>query len=250
MAEEQRFFAGLRLPNGTFKITSDRRLDDLNEEIARHLPDRECLRIKDVAVSSGISTLEWCNSLTAMGVRFEMTATDRFVNASLIEARGGLSVLAHDGVVLQIDVAGFAFRPDQVGRRSRVLYALPLLVARHRRLLGLMTRRQSGIPLVSPRLVGISVKEEDLLSPVGGQWDVVRAANVLNRVYFPDSTLRMMLRNLAASVSDGGLLAICRTDQDVGNKATIFRVADGGLTTVGELNGGSEVAGLALPSSA
>ena len=104
---EREFFAGMRLPNGTFKTTYDHRLDDLNAEINRHLPRDRSLRAKDVAVSSGISTVEWCDELSQAGIGFKMTATDILVRARLLDVRGDLRVLVdRDGRTLQVDVAG------------------------------------------------------------------------------------------------------------------------------------------------
>src|SRR5690348_5485347 len=69
---EAQFFAGLRLANGTFKTTRDHRLDDVNAMLMPLLPPGKPLQIKDVAVSSGISTLEWMEMLRGEGIRFEM----------------------------------------------------------------------------------------------------------------------------------------------------------------------------------
>ncbi len=126
---ERAFFEGVRLTNGTFKTTADGRLDDLNSMIIEHLSPRQ-LRAKDVAVSSGITTVEWYESLRAAGFSCEMTATDIQTQAALIECSGGLKLLVdRRGTPMQIDVAGFAFRPDNVGRRERLIYALPLAIA-------------------------------------------------------------------------------------------------------------------------
>src|ERR1035438_4568778 len=60
-ALEAQFFQRVLLPNGTFKTTASRRLDDLNDFLLpylRQLADRP-LRIMDVGASSGVSTVEW-----------------------------------------------------------------------------------------------------------------------------------------------------------------------------------------------
>src|ERR1700719_4541583 len=85
---EEAFFEGIQLPDGTFKTTADHRLDDLNEAMLAHLPRRRPLRVKDVAVSSGISALEWYDMLRAHRIAFQMTATDMWLRARLVDARG------------------------------------------------------------------------------------------------------------------------------------------------------------------
>jgi hypothetical protein len=82
---EDGFFTSLRLPNGTFKTTYHRRLDDLNELVLRYLPPKRPLDVMDLAVSSGISTAEWVTQLRQAGVAHRMVAGDVLVNAFLIE---------------------------------------------------------------------------------------------------------------------------------------------------------------------
>src|SRR2546423_1557373 len=83
---ERQFFDRVILPNGTFKTTSARRLDDLNQAVLPHLariPERT-LKIMDVSISSGVSTLEWYDFLLENGIRVEMVGTDLTVYASLV----------------------------------------------------------------------------------------------------------------------------------------------------------------------
>src|ERR1700680_1755123 len=64
---ERIFFGSIRLKNSTYKYTFSHRFDDLNRLVNGLLPQRP-LRIMDVAVSSGISTLEWMDSLDQLGI--------------------------------------------------------------------------------------------------------------------------------------------------------------------------------------
>lgn len=247
---ERSFFTALRMPNGTYKTTYERRLDDLNAEIACHLPSGRTLQIKDVAVSSGVSTLEWQQALLQADVDFELTATDLFIRGWLLALRGGVTVLTGGaGGLLQIDIAGFAFHPRAVGRRRRLLNAVPIALARHglrRRLI--MDAR--AIDLTSPRLRGVTVIEEDIMNPIPGQWDVIRAANVLNRNYFQDDELRGMATALVRSLKPGGILAVCRTMDGIGNVGSVLRQGANGLEALCDLRGGSEIKPLLLEESA
>ncbi len=105
------------------------------------------------------------------------------------------------------------------------------------------------ITLVSPRLVtnpNVRVIEEDLAAPVAGKWDVVRAANILNHVYFSESQLEAMVANVASQVRVSGLLAICRTVPQSGNHGSVFKRINDGFEEVGRIGGGSEVAAMVL----
>ncbi len=243
---EQTFFTGVVLPNGTFKTTADRRLDDLNEAILAHLPEQRPLRVKDVAVSSGISSLEWYEVLHAHGIAFQMMATDLWLRARLIEARGFNVLLSETGSVLQLDIVGLRFQPSHAPKK-RMAFAPILACIRSPRVLTRLARSERPVLLVSPRLLGspVSIVEEDLLKPQPGEWDVIRAANIINHEYFPTPILRQMLLTLAESLAPGGILAVCRTEPSVGNRTSIFRLDEGTLSIVAELNGGSDVAYLA-----
>jgi hypothetical protein len=245
---EAAFFAGIQLPNGTFKTTGDHRLDDLNDCIALHLPVGR-VRAKDVAVSSGITTLEWYESLIGRGFTCEMTATDIDISARLVACRGELVVLTSaSGDVMQVDISGFAFRPDQAGRRERLLYGVPLQIAARAALRDRLTRTVQDIDLVSPRLSrnpDVHIVEEDLTRGPAGEWDVVRAANILNLGYFPEDVLELMVTNIARMVREAGLVAICRTVPTSGNHASLFRRTDGRLEPIDDLGSGSEIAHVA-----
>lgn len=246
-AMEEEFFQTIRLPNGTFKTTADRRLDDLNVLVSEHLPARRPLRVKDVAVSSGISTVEWHEALTRAGIASEVTATDLLVHARLVTIWPGIRfLLDRTRRVLQLDIASFAFTPSEAPRKRRVCAPL-LAIARRPRLLRSLARAETPVQLVSPRLLGngnVRVVEEDLTSPRSGEWDVIRAANILHFEYFSERTIRTIVHGLCASLSSGGILIVCRTTPAAGNEASIFRRCNGRMELVAELNGGSEIAAI------
>src|SRR5262245_36978011 len=73
-ALEREFFSSIKLKNGTYKYTYSNRLDDLNEIVEALLPSARPLQIMDVAISSGISTLEWMESLERADIDHHMTA--------------------------------------------------------------------------------------------------------------------------------------------------------------------------------
>jgi hypothetical protein len=262
---ERLFFSNVRLSNGTFKTTSHRRLDDFNVLISSHLPTKLPLQVMDVAISSGISTAEWYRTLTQHGIDCRMVAGDLTVNAALIGAGPGLNVLVDmDSRPLQFDVCGRAIRTD-AGRRERLHFAIPLLWLRlvaalcKRRLRGVHSATRmssapssSGFGITPVQLLSadiraveqIQVIEDNILSDVRDEarFDVIRAANILNRVYFGDATLITMLRNLRRRLAPGGLMAICRTLENGVTNGSVFRLeGQWRFILLARLNGGSEI---------
>ena len=269
---ERLFFVSVRLPNGTFKTTNERRLDDLNALVNAHLPEVRPLRIMDVAVSSGISTAEWLESLAQMQIPCDMVAGDLTARGFIVSAGFGLRVLTDTAATpLQFDVRGRVVRVD-AGWRQRVLYALPLLWLRlASRIFGLLRgsvgvtpghaerQRVAGLEvrpvrLLSKRLnafTNLQVVDDDI-SMDGhhpSEFHVLRAANILNLIYFDRQTLLGMVLNLRRRLQVGGLLVICRTLDNGVNHGTVFRMGESGaFDIVARLNDGSEIEELVLTS--
>jgi hypothetical protein len=252
-ADEYRFFSRVMLPNGTFKTTARNRLDDLNTfSLPFILSLKPPIRIMDVAASSGASTAEWANQLKAARLDFSMIATDRQPSAKLVSVLPGFEVMIdEDGNVLHADLAGFGFSSDLKIHSNAYLLPIKLAAFGLFRLAYRIPRPSATVDLKSPSLDGIHLSEDDLLrdNPVDwiGAFDVVRAANILNLVYFPEVQLKAMLRTAAMRLRDGGLLIVSRTSDR--NHASIFRLNDKRLEVAGRLGNGSEVEDLCLRTS-
>jgi hypothetical protein len=268
---EKAFFWNVIARNGTFKATNHRRLDDLNEIAAMHLPADRPLKIMDVAVSSGISTGEWTRFLQNSGIQHQMVAGDLLVHAWLVSIGSRLHVLVDKtGYQLQLDIGGNAIRTP-LRKRNWLRHGLSILAIKLVMLRAAPALRRASpgqvrdlpltrfgvryrpLQLVSRSLrefEQIEVVEDDILNDrnYGSSFHVLRAANILNRVYFDDTTLTAMLRNLRSRLVPGGLLIVCKTtESDDVNHATLFKLQeDGKLAVVARLNGGSEVEELGL----
>jgi hypothetical protein len=276
---ERDFFGTIQQSNGTFKYTRDNRLADLDELVAGLLPPPRPLRIMDVAVSSGISTLEWSRMLDRLGIEHKITAGDLSLIAYLIEFPGGLKALVDkQGYPLQYDLWGHAV-PNPPRRRILPLVAPGIALCRLGLALAFRSARAATGPahgdrckvgrlvgvravrLVSPRLLAheeIEVTEDDILHDVPalrGQFHVVRAANILNRDYFSDETLIRMVSNLRNRLVEGGLLIVCTTTGDldrshrsrVSNDGTVFSLRkEGHLEAVARLGAGLAVEDIVL----
>ncbi|MEO8385755.1 MAG: hypothetical protein ABI583_10970, partial [Betaproteobacteria bacterium] len=107
---EENFFFRLRLPNGTKKTTYKNRLDDVNLACNRLLSGRRHqLELLDLAISSGVTTMEWMQSLDAMNYSYQMDATDLCLYGTL-ESLGDNFHLLRDksGRPLQFEIYGWA----------------------------------------------------------------------------------------------------------------------------------------------
>jgi chemotaxis methyl-accepting protein methylase len=88
------------------------------------------------------------------------------------------------------------------------------------------------------------VVEDDILlnKSYSRCFDVVRAANILNLVYFDAPTLTAMVSNLRERLRDGGLLVVCRTNHENVNHGTVFGLDPArNLRVLARINDGSEI---------
>jgi hypothetical protein len=244
---ERRFFAKLRLPNGTWKTTYPNRLDDVNQRLLEFLPEGRSLELMDVAVSSGVSTLEWSDHLLANGVRHRLVAGDIDPDGRLMSWGGWFAVLfdgsGREPLLFEIGPLTLPVRSDR--RLARL--ARPLLIPALR----IFARRTRPVSLVSSQLRGraeIELVRDDITVPghFPERFDVIRVANLVQPAYFDERTLRTIAVNLRDRLRDGGLLVICRTAQDGVNHATIFRRFGDRFSSEASINGGSEVQDLVL----
>jgi hypothetical protein len=244
---EDRFFNRLRLPNGVYKTTAAHRLDDLNRLVADLLPEDRPLYLMDVAVSSGITTLDWSKQLTAAGVMHTMLAGDRDIEGFWLSFGWANVVLdRHRKQLLYAELFGRGVGTDS--RRSKpIVHALSAL-ARY----PVLRPRVTQLPLVSPRLndySAVTVVQDDVFArrpEFVGRFHALRAANILNRGYFDDVRIKRAIATLRKRLRPHGLLIICRTHENGTNHGTVFRLAGGGCDVVARIGDGSEIEDLAV----
>jgi len=251
---ERSFFKSLSLPNGTHKTTAAARLTDLDRAVCDCFDDGASVRLLDVGISSGVTTLELLDEFERRGINVTGIGADICVHASLSSFMG-IDVL-HDsaGNVLQVATPFFARgRPDysQNSLKSNVLrLALHCLdVSLIRRCMA-NSRRSRRLSLVSPRLLErprFTVVEHDIGLPMPvweESFDVIRAANILNLDYFSPSRIAAMITNVQSWLKKGGLLLVCRTsDSDGTNHGSLYCKSDAPpyLELVHRYGKGSEV---------
>ena len=261
-AQETEFFRNIKLENGTFKRTSDGRMDDLNDRLIDVLGrmGRQPQAFLDVGVSSGISTLELLFALKGAAINASVVATDIQLMAKLDKFHFGFDALVSpDGFPLQFGCLGFAVRPWTVRRDLLTGYPILSCIARryYRLLKTIASSRKCSeeILLLSPRMSRcpeISCVEEDIFSPniaeFTSRFDVIRAANILNKNYFSDAKLCLGIENLKSYlIGPGCFLVVNRTHEDSTNHATIFVLSEErSFEVVDRVGNGSEIENLVL----
>lgn len=270
-ALEQQFFDQVVLPNGTFKTTYPSRFDNINEAFLPHIATlaNRPIKIMDVGASSGISTSEWYTYLSRSGIDCDITGSDRTIYVWLVTFRFTSKVAAlvdRDGKIIHFDLFGVGYRRQPIRKLLRLNTLRTLAVSALLRAAmvldggslwaraGLTTSHQrfmlkyQPIALLSRSFADncrLRMIEDDLLaekdSTLCQAFDVIRAGNILNLIYFPVDQIRRILTTLKRRLKEGGLLIIVRTDPNGENNGSIFRLAGDQFLVVDRFGKGSEI---------
>lgn len=264
--DEARFFGGLRTGNLTFKRTGEARLRAIDLALIECL-DREDARIEtvlDLGISSGVTTAELAAAMLQSGRSIRTTGTDRALAARIVDLPLGCRALVEPmGCVLQYEVMGRAVRPWS----RRLDYLTGMVVVRNivNRALGPIARARGTallagdtVALVSPRLVqsdAVRLLEDDITirnPALERGFDLIRAANILNRHYFEPADLLRAVNNVRSYLrGPGAWLLVLRTHGESDHRGTLFRMADDRTLSIVERWGtGSEIEAMFLQSDA
>jgi hypothetical protein len=234
---------------------------DLDAVTARLSHERSWRRpaILDVGVSSGITTLDLRKAMISNGIIPSVIATDIGIRAAIVTLAPGIKVLVDASEApLQYDLFGLAVRPWN--RRLDYISGYWLLTKITRNLVSNRIRVsvREHVTLISRWVTSgdtIDFIEDDLAvrNPAfEDRFDIVRAANILNRGYFDTAKLKIMIDNLKSYArGPGALIIVNRTHQDGTNHGSIFEVLpDKSLHILRRVGIGSEVENLVCAGSA
>lgn len=252
-ALERRFFNQLVLSNGTLKTTYTNRLPDV-ESACNSLLEKcqPVVRILDMGVSSGVTTHEWIQSLGQAQIEFKMDAFDLCMDASILSFSENFHILVDSAHrPLQFEVFGRA-ESNNLGktlsrkiRRGIPVVALRIAFAISKLLPGVRAR-STAVKLVSHKLESaenVRVFEHDLskIDELPGQYDMIRAANILNRAYFDSAFLADAISKVKGKLSTNGFFCVVRTDSDGTNNGTIYQLTHNTLHPVIQIGDGTEI---------
>jgi hypothetical protein len=233
------FVAGRRIS----KETAAGRFRELDGILADRLRGVSNPVIHDVAVSTGITSLDLLDRLHGEGILPRFYISDKFVRClyvrcgpvtRLYDTYGGL-LYAHVGLVVADPLASWFFPV------SRLLF----------RLLAAKTPCTTGATeiLLYDRSVQDNLESGSLthldydifLSHTDIQFDVIRCMNTVTRRYFTPERITQALLNLRRSLKPGGLFLVGRTLPSGRNDATFFRLTDGCFVPERVVNDGSDI---------
>ena len=276
VARFERVLRTVRLSSGVYRTTYRSRFAGLDRFVApvlaRQRPPSSRLRIHDWAASDGITSLEWYRTLGESFADIEMVSSDHL--SSLIEACHpiGTYVAEPGGALLQyirdplvVPLAhpdSRAYPLNRLVRRIALRWARPLPdFLRDVSWSGVGDSRRhvrgrwsfSQIPLVHPDVLALAARDSgfhlathDVFQPLQQPVEVVRTMNILNLSYFTTETLSAGIRAVLASLVEGGLWIVGRTQEPAGDAtdATVFRRVGQRAEILAKMGKGSEIESL------
>jgi hypothetical protein len=225
----------------TSKQTAMGRFRDL-DEITASLAIRDDLNIiHDIAVSSGVTSLELYRVLENCDLPLNFYISDKYA-AYGSTGRALIRIVDADQKLVEMYVCGVLAKRNLTNCffLSRFLYWLLADVGAHRPI--------RWFPLLDPAILEhidrgrIQQLNYDVFETrMPAAFTFVRCMNLLNVGYFTPSRIVDALHNIVESLKDGGVLQIGRTMPDGRNTVGFYRKTGAGLSVIKEVGGGTEL---------
>jgi len=252
-AAEKRFFNQIKLANGTRKTTTVNRLTDINRLCNRILKKFDGdLELLDIGISSGVTTIEWMDSLNDTGVKYHLDGFDLCLDGYIRSVTNWFHVLCDsEGIPLEFELFGSSvdnyFGETFFRRIKRVIPVVFLRsIYRVSKVFGLGKKKMQPVRLVTHRLTEsekLRIFEFDIsrAHELDKRYNMIRAANILNVEYFDREFLLDAVTKLVGRLVEGGFLCVVRTHADGSNHATVFQESRSSLDVVHRIGNGSEI---------
>lgn len=223
-AEFSAILRHLRIGN-FWKYTKPHRLIEADRQLSTVLRDNKFKKIDllDVGASDGITTLDLVNYLTS---KYDISANnylvDRYLFIKRLERNHIVEYVTSDGQPIMVRIGPLAFMLRQSEFFAKYLPNLNTLLNKlMRNYLNLTSYRSkmkltAMIPLINPAVLranNISLHEMDITdfdASLINSFDVIRASNIITKVYFSDNLINQVIDIFHHYLREGGFLLISR----------------------------------------
>ena len=243
------------MPAGrTIKLTWRERLRELDDlllaEIERRFPPERTLRIHDMAASNAITSVELFERLAARR-ELSLRASDFYDALRVVTLPGGRWRVVFDAEGEALQIIGRRMVLAAAGERkrfpvNRLLHAWARRTQLPRARALLAEGKAERIALFHPVALALAARDsrfrllrEDAFRPAPGPYEVVRLLSFLSPHRYDAETATRALEAVGATVLEGGLFALGRT-QGASTRidATLFAKEGGRFVVLGDLRAG------------
>jgi hypothetical protein len=241
----------LTMPNGVTKTTyADRLEPSLSAVLSAIQLTHSEIRVLDLPASTGAASLR---SLAQLQERYRVTSyvLGDMYHTILYDPRRRC-VFDEQGNLIQVAFTRLFFSLYRVGVSGNRYHLLTAALAFPHRLIAWYLRKHypfrpdtlhRRLLVVHPeveQLLGqrlFSLQEMDVFRPLPGRYDLILSFHLLHRNYFPPDAVTNGVKNLAASLSEGGLLIVGNTESTVAlqkrDHSLTFRLREGNWRSLG-----------------
>jgi hypothetical protein len=229
--------------NDTSKQTSAGRFRDLDQLARSIITQYKLDAIHDIGVSSGVTSLDLFRALATTGIPLSFHISDKY---SLYGCAGRCSVRIVDaeGAVTELYICGIlGKRGASVSKKFPVTRFLHWLLANrpfHGPIRWFVLFDREVIEHIEKGLIR-RIDYDVFRTCMPAAFSFVRCMNLLNLSYFPRESIETALRNVVASLKEGGVLQIGRTHPDGISHAAFYRKRDTRLDMLQQVGGGTEL---------
>jgi hypothetical protein len=230
---------------GTYKITHAGRHEFADDLLLRHL-DLSSSRIVEMGASDGSTSVDLIRRL---GDGFRSFAiSDKYIELTSARVGRHIVLFDHDDRCVLVIGRRFVAWPE-MSSAVHALYSRIISVAR--------TCQRTTVPLLNPDARAmvrddprVTFRAHDVFEPWAGDTpDLVRAANVLRKLYFDDRQLLVALAAIHSSLSPGGHFQVIdhhRVALEIPPRSGLYRATSEGYEVVEETEHRPEIADLVL----
>jgi hypothetical protein len=221
--------------DGSYKKTHAGRFDDFDEKIiaylAKNITPNKKYKIHDLAVSDGRTSLDFFSKLEKIFPSLDFTASDKNMFVDVFpDAKNKSKKIVKDGEgkILQIifppfvlniysSKRAFAFKIKKVFLYSvNFFLTLIFLIPPFRNFFfKIDENKKQRLALLQNKVMALAksknnfhLASRDLFQAASGEFDTVRAMNVLNPSYFNSREVKKIISNIFSSLANGGFLII------------------------------------------
>jgi len=246
ITDEEGFYKAMlpiRMANRITKKTNEHRFSDLDVLSLKYLPKHQSIKIHDVAVSDGITAVEFFDLLTTNQIIFEMYISDKY---SKLRHCGRILKKFYDleGNLIYIDAMGIYISPTATPTHflSKLMsYAFCWKIGdihNAKEVLLLNPKTRKYLNKFNLNFIHYDIFQK---SPLDFQFDFIKCMNILNLKYFTPDLISQAVTYLEKSLNEGGILLIGRTNREGETNASFFQKFNDRLTLIEDFNSGFEL---------
>jgi len=226
--------------NDTFKHTSKNRFKDIDEISLEYIREGDC--IHDIAVSSGITSLELFNKLHKNNIKNQFYISDKY---SQLKIYGNKIVKVYDNESNFLFGYVFNIYCCKFGQCSKFFFLSSVLyeVLRYTKL-----TISRDIVLFNPQVMEyinnkkiINLDYDIFNKSHEDMFNFIRCMNIFNKMYFSNDKLLIALKYVKDSMRQDAYLLIGRTLNSNQNIATIYQKKGNNFIFIEDINGGTDI---------